>query len=266
VSNVKDNEEELFRLFFQNINSWAKENQIVSIFSRLNSCIDGSYSGLNDLAESQGETVVIDLSLPIDEQRKRYRKNYRNLVNKLERDGVTCSWENNSDELSEFIDIYNQTMDSLGASEHYYFNRSYYDVLMGAEDFEVRIYSCYHEGHKVCSGLFVFCGDIVQYHLSGTVSDYKNSAPTRLMIDTVRKDATSLGFQVFHLGGGASSGRDSLFDFKYGFSKKTIDFRVIKLISDEEKYVQLSGVDISDINQQVGNFFPLYRKPKTNLE
>jgi len=264
VSNIKGDEKELYRLFFQDVMHWANENKVVSIFSRLNSCIDGSYEELNHLAESQGETVVIDLSLPIDEQRKRYRKNYRNLVNKLERDGVTCSWENNAKELSEFIGIYNQTMDSLGAADHYYFSRSYYDLLINSEDFEVRIYSCFHEGRKICSGLFVFCGDIVQYHLSGTVSEYKNSAPTRLMIDTVRKDATSLGYQVFHLGGGTGNGRDSLFDFKYGFSKEVVDFRVLKLITNEEKYVQLSGIDINDIDQPIEGFFPLYRKLNTN--
>ena len=41
-----------------------------------------------------------------------------------------------------------------------------------------------------------------------------------MLIDIVRKDANSLGFKFLHLGIGLANKKDSLFNFKSGFSKK----------------------------------------------
>ncbi len=249
-----------FNCFFEELNNWAKVNNIVSIFSRLNSCIEVNIDEQVPSIENKGETVVIDLRISLDEQRSKYRKNYRNLINKLNKEGYTCTWSNTDKDKIDFIEIYNETMKSLGAQEYYFFSQNYYDELFTAEDFDVKIYNCHLDGVKVCSGLFVYCDDIVQYHLSGTVSEYKKIAPTRLMIDTVRKDATKLGYKVFHLGGGTTGTRDSLFDFKFGFSKSAINFKVLKLITNREKYAELSNIDVLQIDSKQDAFFPLYRK------
>ena len=250
----------LLNKFFQELVEWSNNNSIISIFSRLNTCVETELKANFPFIESNGETVIVDLTLPLDEQRKCYRKNYRNLINKLNKDGYRCSWSNSDEDKAEFIEIYNETMKSLDAHDYYFFNNDYYDALFNAEDFEVRIYNCYFNGVKVCSGLFVFCDDIVQYHLSGTVSKYKRIAPTRLMIDTVRKDATELGYRVFHLGGGTTGSRDSLFDFKFGFSKTSIDFKVLKLITNRDMYAELANISVNEIDSQRESFFPLYRK------
>jgi Acetyltransferase (GNAT) domain len=248
------------QLFLEKLALWASENRIVSVFSRLNTCIDGKNKELNQVSEKKGETVTIDLRLSLDEQRKNYRKNYRNLLNKLVKDGFSCTWGSSMSDVLEFESIYNKTMDALGASDNYYFDTQYYESLLNAQDFETRIYSCYQNGEKTCSGIFVFCGDIVQYHLSGTVLKFKNSAPTRLMLDTVRIDASELGYKTFHLGGGISGIRDSLFNFKYGFSKNAIEFRVLKLVTNRKAYAQLSGIEESEIDKNIEDFFPLYRQ------
>jgi len=222
--------------------------------------VEGEQSIVDSYSELAGETVLIDLTLPLDEQRRRYRKNYRNLVNKLIKDDVTCEETNEPEDRIEFVNIYNETMKSLQATDYYFFDQNYYDDLFQSKDFEVKIYSCFQNGQKLCSGLFVFCDDIVQYHLSGTYSDYKNMAPTRLMLDTVRRDATEIGFKKFHLGGGTSGTRDSLFDFKYGFSKQAINFRVLKLITNPEQYSKLSNITVEETINKNDGFFPLYRK------
>jgi lipid II:glycine glycyltransferase (peptidoglycan interpeptide bridge formation enzyme) len=248
---------DLYDSFTEQLNIWSNENGIVSIFSRLNSLLVDA-SELTGCFPS-GETVVIDLSINEDEQKKRYRKNYRNLLRRLEKDGFKADWSNSKESVDDFKSIYLETMKGLGAGDYYFFDDAYYDDLLKSSGFEVRIYNVWLNEIKVCSGMFVFCDDIVQYHLSGTLQDYKDLAPTRMLIDQARKDATKLGFKYLHLGGGLGGSRDSLFNFKYGFSKDSIEFYVFKMITNIDVYKQLSNLSETDAIPESG-YFPLYRK------
>ncbi|MBQ4812034.1 GNAT family N-acetyltransferase [Pseudoalteromonas luteoviolacea] len=247
----------LYDEFLKQLQIWSTDNGVVSIFTRLNSL-------LCDAKELEhcffsGETVVVDLSLDAAEQKKRYRKNYRNLIRRLEKEGYTAGWSNSAESLEEFKYIYNETMASLGAGDYYFFNDKYYQELLASKEFDVRIYSVWKNEVRVCAGMFIFCDDIVQYHLSGTLQEYKNEAPTRLLIDKAREDATELGYKHLHLGGGVGGERDSLFNFKYGFSKESIDFSVLKMVTNTKVYKQLSNLcELSDIPDS--GYFPLYRK------
>lgn len=247
-----------YELFVKALQDWSVSESVVSIFSRLNSLVlDDSFVLKGSVAK--GETVVIDLSLCEDEQRSLYRKNYRNIIRKLQKDGFRADWSNSLESINQFKFIYTETMKALEASEFYYFSDEYYQSLFNSNDFEARIYSVWKDEVKVCSGIFIFCDDIVQYHLSGTLPEYKNLAPTRLLIDQARKDATELNFKLLHLGGGVGGGRDSLFNFKYGFSKRAIDFNVFNMITNVGLYKKLSllGENESILDN---DFFPLYRK------
>jgi lipid II:glycine glycyltransferase (peptidoglycan interpeptide bridge formation enzyme) len=249
-----------YDLFIEALQGWCAEKSVVSIFSRLNSLVledDFSLKGI----VAKGETVVVDLTLTEDEQKSLYRKNYRNLIRKLERDGFRADWSNSSESISEFKLIYTETMKSLEASDFYYFNDEYYNSLFSSEDFQTRVYNVWLGDVKVCSGIFIYCDDFVQYHLSGTLPEYKNLAPTRLLIDQARKDAAALNFKFLHLGGGVGGGRDSLFNFKYGFSKRAIDFNVFNMITDVDVYTKLSFLSEQDSISH-DDFFPLYRKDK----
>lgn len=248
---------DLFKDFQQCLFNWAGENLVVSIFSRLNSLIVDSKT--LDNCFSSGETVVVDLSIGEDEQRKRYRKNYRNLLRRLEREGFRADWSNTEQSLSDFKQIYTDTMKGLNAGDYYFFDDTYYSSLLDSKDFDIRIYNVWLEELKVCSGMFVFCDDIVQYHLSGTLRDYKELAPTRMLIDKARKDATELGYKYLHLGGGLGAERDSLFNFKFGFSKESIEFCVLKMITNMQVYKRLSNLNDGDTVPETG-YFPLYRK------
>ena len=247
-----------YDIFIEALQNWCTDESVVSIFSRLNSLVlkDGlSLKG----TFVKGETVVVDLTISEDEQRSLYRKNYRNLIRKLEKEGFRTDWSNSAESIDEFKFIYTETMKSLDASDFYFFDDNYYKSLFSSEDFRTRIYSVWLGDVKVCSGIFIYCDDVVQYHLSGTLPEYKNQAPTRLLIDQARKDATALNYKLLHLGGGVGGGRDSLFNFKYGFSKSAIDFNVLNMVTNVDIYKKLSSLSEQDSITD-NDFFPLYRK------
>lgn len=225
----------------------------VSLFSRCHPTLTPKDLG-EDLLQRSGPVVIIRLDRPEEKQVAEYRSNHRRDIHKLERLGVSCQAGRSMADLAHFISNYEATMHSLAAAPDYFFPPRYYRELLEATTFDTRIYSCQLDGQVICSGLFIFCGELVQYHLGGTAPGFAHLAPTKLMFNTVRRDATHEGYRHFCLGGGLGSREDSLFRFKAGFSHYTRDFSLIRKIVNPEEYQRLSARAPSDTH-----YFPRYR-------
>ena len=234
----------------------------VSVFSR---CSSFSMEATEDLPSGfqlAGRTVYIDLSTPLSEQWNGYRGNLRRDINKATETGVQCM-RDGAEAVPAFLSLYHSTMDKVQASQNYYFDESYVLSLMGARDFDCRLYTCRYDGKIIAAALFMFCNDIVQYHLSGSDADYAKLGATKLLIDTVRRIATDEGRRYLNLGGGLGGQLDRLYEFKLGFSKSQNDFYLFKSVLNQDAYDDLCfaaglGHDVSS------NYFPKYRKPAAN--
>jgi hypothetical protein len=240
---------------------YCVSNKIVSVFSRLHPIINQSFllDGMA-LVEDNSTTINIDLTQTLAEQRKHYRKSNKSEVNKLRK---TCQivWsDNSSSDVDEFISIYEETMKRVDAKDYYFFTKKYYMSLINSKDFETKLVFVEKEGVKIAAALFIFCNDIIQYHLAGTRTEYIRETPMKLLLDEIRLIGTEKGYKSFHLGGGTtSSTEDSLFRFKRGFSKVECKFKTLKFIPDQslyDKIVTELSVDLSNVNK---DFFPLYR-------
>jgi hypothetical protein len=244
-----------------------QERRIVTVFSRLHPLIPqrGLLSGLGE-CKSMGQTVSIDLTLPIDVQRARYRKDHKYGINKLKRLGVTCLNDQDKSYLNEFIDIYHETMCRVNAADNYFFDRMYFERLISAPGLDVQLFICLLENEAICGGLFMLCDGIVQFHLSGTRTEFRKLAPTKLLIDTVRLWANEHKLQVFHLGGGVGSQEDSLFRFKAGFSDQRQEFAVWCWVLLPDIYDQLCQEKAqwnirNGLKTASSEYFPAYRHP-----
>lgn len=259
------------RSWAQSIRTWCMENRVVTIFSRLNPLID-SYWLIEDLGGvvEKGITVPIDLSVPEELQREKFRSSLKRGIKKLVKQGAICVELDPVEHLDTFIRLYESTMDARQARECFYFSRDYYKWMFSAEDFTSKLYGVIYEGQVVCAGIFVFTGKVVQYHLGGTHADYYSLAPSKLLFDQVRMDASQNGMKWFMLGGGLGSKDDQILYFKAGFSKLTLPFHVANIIIDTATFARLknraaqlaeaSGLSIDP------EFFPCYRAmPNTIL-
>ncbi|MNF23025.1 FemAB family protein [compost metagenome] len=225
----------------------------VSLFSRCHPFLTPEILG-EDAYSHCGRVVVISLDRSEQEQRNEYRTNHRRDISRLEQLGVVCQPESSARSLADFMANYEATMRSVEAAPYYFFPKSYYQGLLAARSFDTRVYSCTLGDRVICSGIFVFCGQFVQYHLGGTAPGFAHLAPTKLMFDTVRKDACRMGYRHFCLGGGHGSQEDSLFRFKAGFSSETCDFRVIRKVINPDEYQRLSASVAIETS-----YFPRYR-------
>ena len=255
------NSTKLYNDFIDELNIWSKQNNIISIFSRLNSLLMDPKNLKNTFLV--GETITIELQTKESTQISNYRSVFRNLLRRLEKNNFEVNWSNSIKSKKDFINIYRKNMKNLNADKYYNFSDSYFDDLFNCEDINYRIYYVKLNNQTVCSGIFIFNGEIVQYHLSGALSEYKKYSPTIMLIDKVRKDANSLGFKFLHLGGGLANSKDSLFNFKSGFSKKVKKFYVFKMITNDFVYKKLSKLSLNNSTTNE-NFFPLYRSLNKN--
>jgi hypothetical protein len=72
------------------------------------------------------------------------------------------------------------------------------------------------------------------------------------------------GDRYLHLGGGVGGSDDRLLQFKRGFSELTFPFLTLRMITDPEKYRELTALSAQAANVPVeerlhSEYFPAYR-------
>jgi hypothetical protein len=267
IASHSDMPESVLRNFQAALRETLLARRVVAVFSRLHPLI--SQRGLlADLGECipMGQTVSIDLTLPIDVQRSRYRNNHKRDINKLGRLGATCLHDENKVYLDEFVDIYYETMRRVDASEAYFFERTYFERLTSVLEPQFHLFVCSLSDTVVCGGLFALCEGIVQYHLGGTRNDFLRLAPLKFVFETVRLWANECKARVFHLGGGVGAQEDPLFQFKAGFSDQRHEFAIWRWVLLPDVYETLCQEKAQwgeryNLNPSRSGYFPAYRCP-----
>lgn len=249
-----------------------QEQKVVSLFSRLHPLIEQRpwLSGLGEVV-SLGQTVSIDLTLPIDAQRAQYRRGHKSDLSKLRRLGLTCFHDRDREHIDEVVKIYLETMQRVDAADEYFFDRAYFDQLVSRLGHNVHLLVCQLEREVICGGFFLLCNGIAQAHLGGTKTEYLGLAPMKLLIDTARLWATEQGAHVLHLGGGVGAQEDSLFRFKTGFSDRRHEFAIWRWVLLPQVYEELCRARDQWMEQAgwapvSSGYFPAYRCPAVRAQ
>lgn len=242
-----------------------RHKNVCSAFFRLHPILNHDFDKLlvSNTCKVHGETVSVNLEITNAEIWQQTRDNHRRKINWCKRAGMVAKMVPFQAYIDEFIEIYEETMNRVGASSSYYFDYNYFLKLASLGD---KLHLCIVEWQEqiTCAGLFIECCGIVQFHLSGTRNKFLKQAPSKLMHDYVRYWAKERGNKVYHLGGGVGSAKDSLYEFKAGFSKISHNFMTFSLITNGEKYDDLVKLRAKSLNLDPSqlfnsNFFPAYR-------
>lgn len=245
--------------FQQELLTFFDANNVVAAFSRLNPLLNAQREVLSGLGEIKDEnlTVLIDLSLSEQEQRRQYTHSLKYAINKLNNKGFLIKKSNLDDEeIDAFINIYYETMDRVSASKSYYFTKDYFCRFLKEIDADLLL--MYDEDKVIAGTIFTRCCQFVQVHLAATKSEYICLSPMKMLWDEVRKIGHREGFQFVHLGGGYGGKDDTLFNFKSHFSKRTLQFQTWRYVHNEKVYDMLTK-DIDALSLSASSFFPKYR-------
>jgi lipid II:glycine glycyltransferase (peptidoglycan interpeptide bridge formation enzyme) len=208
-----------------------------------------------------GKTIAVDLSSPEIIWENITSKN-RNMIRKAEKNGVEIFHGKDLKLFQDFKRIYNATMDKDHAEEYYYFEDAFYESIHRDLRDNYEMFYAVLDGKIIAMSIMLYANNQMHYHLSGSLLEYRNLAPTNLLLYKAALWGCEKGFKTFHLGGGVGSGEDNLYKFKEGFNRNSdYQFSIGKEIFDQERYNELVAIrakeDASFIPES--QYFPLYR-------
>lgn len=246
--------------FFEKIKAYCIEKKIVSIFYRYHP-LNVNPNVFRDNIEIKycRKSIYMDVSSEEVIWKNIDTKN-RNMIRKAQKNGVKITCDK-GEHLTDFINIYNETMDRNQASDFYYFKKEYYDYMIEKMREHLQFFYALYEEKIVSASIILYDGEQMHYHLSGTRTKYRQLASTNLLLYEAALWGSRNKKKTFHLGGGVKDD-DGLYRFKKQFNKNDELYMYIgRSIFLPEKYKELmqirKKVDLKfDDNN---NFFIQYR-------
>jgi len=261
ISNVdfKLLDDDFMERFKNSFLEFLKKGKSVSVFSRLHPFFDQiplmeKFKGVH----SNGKTVAIDLTMPIETQRSVYRRSFKEKIKWLRKHDYKVKMSTKIEDASLFFEIYTENMKRVGAKDYYLFSKSYFIDLLASEEFESKLFFVYKNGIAVSGAVVICTNKIMQLHLLATRTAHLMESPAKLLTDEITIIGRQMGYEYFNLGGGVNFKEDSLFGWKVGFSNLFFEFNSWRFIADVNKYNTLLDERSIDHHAEV-DFFPLYR-------
>lgn len=241
--------------------SYCRENGIVSEFVRFHPVLCNAWAVM-EIYDSAvlGNTITVDLSSREQIWNNLTSKN-RNMIRKAQKSGVRIFWGLNPELMDEFIPLYQKTMDKDSADAYYYFNKDFYESFFLEMKYHSLLFYAVYDGKIIAMSILLFLNQQLHYHLSASDADYRQLAPTNLLLYEAACWGCENGFHTFHLGGGVGSREDGLYAFKKSFNRNSGSvFTIGRKIFDEEQYHKLAEIRMKEDGFKENTaFFPVYR-------
>lgn len=243
--------------FANNLRDFLAAEKVVSVFSRLHpfsnqTLLLNQFNGVR----ANGKTIYIDLSMPLEAQRKAYHKRLLRQIKQLRNNNYSIKTTENLEEIKHFSKMYQENMDRLSADKSYYFDEEYFTNICASEDINCNLLAIYDGKEMICGAIIGYSNSIIRNHLSATHADYTRYSPSKLLTDEISIIGRKLGLNYFHLGGGLGGKSDSLFEFKSYFSPLVLEDFIWCYIANEEAY---DALNLQNNTQNSTNYFPSYR-------
>ncbi len=257
-----DTSESNLRAFWKEYLAVMEKEHIVDDFVRYHPVLRNAapmrpISNVIDL----GKTIAMELESPELIWENIHSKN-RNMIRKAEKNGIVIEHGKGMELFDKFIEIYNATMDKDHAEEYYYFKRPFYESIHNDLNNNYEMFYAVLEGKIIAMSIMIFANGRLNYHLSGSDIEYRNLAPSNLLLYKAALWGCEQGMKTFHLGGGVGSGEDGLYKFKAAFNKNSdYQFSIGKQIFNQQKYDDLVRIrrESSPDFDECSSFFPVYR-------
>jgi lipopolysaccharide/colanic/teichoic acid biosynthesis glycosyltransferase len=239
-----------------------EELNVTTVFSRLHPLLPQTplLEGLGECS-TVGPTASIDLTLADDDMLAKMHRSHRQDVRLLAREGYELLIDDDLQHLDAFVEIYHENMRRVSATSDYFFPIDYFRAIL-ADPTRAKLMFLVKDDALACGSIFLLANDIMQFHLSGTASDFLSPSPIKLLLTQAARWGRERDCRVLHLGGGLGGKEDSLFQFKARFSDRRHEFRVWRWIVDPARYQELCfrRMQLGGLGDEF-DYFPAYRRP-----
>lgn len=243
---------------FNEYEKWCMEHSIVSEFVRFHPVLKNHIfsEGHYDVV-SLGETVAINTTSK-ELIWNNFNPKNRNVIRKAVNNGIQIKQGLSEDLIDIFIEIYNGTMDKDNATPYYYFEKDFYESIKKDLKYNSTIFYAELDEKIIAASIMIYANGRLNYHLSGSLREYQNLAPSNLLLWKAAEWGNEIGCSTFHLGGGVGSEEDNLFRFKKAFYRGELcRYHIGKKIFNTELYKRLN--DLRNKFSDSCTFFPVYR-------
>ncbi len=176
--------------------------------------------GYRALKESHSrKTLLIDLELPLDEIKSKFRSKWRNYLNKVLKNNLVIKSGSNDELFSEFISLYEQMRQrkSFDESVDVYETKKIHNSL--PTKYKFHIYICYKDKKPLAAIVLTFLGNTVTYYLGASSKEGLSlGAPYLLQWEAINW-GKSIGAKWYDLGGIDADSNPGGYLFKSGMSK-----------------------------------------------
>jgi hypothetical protein len=208
-----------------------------------------------------GTTISIDLTASEEENWRGYQPSLRSRIRGGWNRGVTVTVDESWSHLGDFVKFYHAAMARNLASPYYFFPEGYFLRLREAIGSHAVLMVARLDAAVAAAGIFIEYRGIVQNHFCVNNPEFLDAAPSKVLLDDVRRWARSRGNSVFHLGGGRGGCQDSLFAFKAAFSTRRHPFHIGRWILNKPGYERLCSEHAGcNLLGSETDFFPAYRR------
>jgi hypothetical protein len=244
----------------ENFKEFCQENNIITEFVRFHPVLN-NHEKVNDCYDllKLNPTVIVE----IDESEKmlsNFRRDHRYGVRKSFKQGLNVKIGKNKEDWLLFQQIYEETMQHLAAEQFYFFPKQYYNYLAELNDNFFLLLASYGD-ETIGAACFLYDKSCLHYHLSGMKRQYRKLNANKRLLFEAFEIGHEKGIEFAHLGGGfGGSGKDSLMEFKAGFSPLRGHFHIAKRVHNREIYNKIC--ESIGIKSDTSGFFPAYRNPE----
>lgn len=255
----EEHKEELVAQFSKAFQAYCVEQNIVSEFVRFHPIRDNAkdFSACYDVHFRRYTTGVTlkGFEDPIQEE---FSSSTRKKIRKALKDGVSYRITTNPNNLDEFVAIYLNTMERIGADAMYFFDETYFSNCLEYFGENLILVEALYKTQVIAAELHFRSGPTLHTHLSGSLAEYSHLNPVYVMTYAITLWATEQGIELIHSGGGVTTAvDDSLYLFKKKFGKNTeFEYYTGYKIWNQEIYQHLVELTKTD---EAGEFFPAYR-------
>ena len=242
-------------------------NRVAACFVRGHPILSSADSLLERLGTVvvHGDSVLLNLEQDEEAIWRGLRPGLRRQIRRLMELGYSAR-VNDWSRMDEFKAVYRATMQRVGASSFYFFDDAHFDGLRALLKDHLQLVTVLApDGSVACAALNTSCHGLVNAHVAGAADRHTKPSPWPFLYNAEWRWDKATGQRVINLGGGVGGERDSLFQFKKGFSSATAPYRTLRMVSEPQIYQRAcaaAGVSGEDLS----GFFPAYRQGPVGQE
>jgi len=256
----KDIDEQIMKKFWEQVDDWYRQNNVVSEFIRFN--FDNNYKGFTG-SKIPTLKMVCGKILPRKEQWKNFKPKVRNNVRKAWSYDLKCLVYHKNISIATikgFYRIYEKTMDRHKAESRYRHSFDFFKDFIQNNPGSCALAVVYKENIAISVELLLLTRDVVYSFLGGTDEAYFHTRPNDLLKFEVIKWSRVNGYKYYFLGGGKVE-NDSLYHYKKAFFPKDKDYTFYtgRKILNQDIYQTLVRNTPNVSKVRSNQFFPLYR-------